>query len=190
LTVGQWSDKVNHEESNRILAEICMWRLSLSGFNLRSFHASEERRQYIAKRTFLGYSAQFWADHFREGNWNSEDWAIKNAASYFGRDLATAVWFEIYSMVSTRVVPDNFTPLLVASYFGLSKVVERLPPVVFADVNVKDSRHERTAVSWAAGNGHEDMVQQLLNSGAVIDTTDKDGWTPLYWAAGKAHAAV
>ncbi len=49
----------------------------------------------------------------------------------------------------------------------------------------------QTPLSWAAENGHEAVVQQLLAKGADIET--KDTWygrTPLSWAAENGHEAV
>ena len=50
----------------------------------------------------------------------------------------------------------------------------------------------RTLLIYAAENGHEAMVKQLLNIGHVdIDSKDtKSGRTPLAWAAANGHEAV
>ena len=53
----RWKFSLYPKESNRILAEICILRLSLSDFSLRGLHKSREREQDIAIRTFLGYAA-------------------------------------------------------------------------------------------------------------------------------------
>jgi hypothetical protein len=72
-TAFQWKYSLHPGESNRILAEICLRRLSLLDFDLGSFQASKEQEQYIAMRTFLCYSARYWADHLREGDGKDED---------------------------------------------------------------------------------------------------------------------
>nr|XP_047126785.1 serine/threonine-protein phosphatase 6 regulatory ankyrin repeat subunit A-like [Hydra vulgaris] len=41
----------------------------------------------------------------------------------------------------------------------------------------------RTALHFAAGNKHLELVQLLLGQGAEIDAQDKNGWTPLHYAA-------
>ncbi|RYP75529.1 hypothetical protein DL770_007382 [Monosporascus sp. CRB-9-2] len=198
-TALQWQFSLHPKESHRILAEICILRLSLLDFNLSGLRASADEHQYIAMRTFLQYAAQYWADHFREANWNGEDWAVERAMSYCRPDLPTSAWFEIYQKVATRAMPGNFTSLLVASYFGLSSIVERLPKKVLKDVNVKDSRHGRSSISWAAGEGYGavlqwllrgGMVRRLLGTGAHINSKDNNGRTPLYWASRNGYDTV
>ena len=38
--------------------------------------------------------------------------------------------------------------------------------------------------------GNSDSVKELIESGAEVNQQDKQGWTPLSWAAGKGHLAV
>jgi ankyrin repeat protein len=39
-------------------------------------------------------------------------------------------------------------------------------------------------------NGHEAVVKLLLEKGAELESKDKDGRTPLSWAAENGHEAV
>ncbi|PKS11382.1 hypothetical protein jhhlp_003145 [Lomentospora prolificans] len=188
--VSQWKFSLYPQESHRILAEICIQRLSLSDFDLNSLRASTDQNQYITMRTFLQYAAQFWADHFREVSWNGKDWAVSKAKAYCRPDLPTPAWFEIYRRVTTKDMPGNFTPLLVTSYFGLISVVEQFPRKVLKDVNVKDSRFGRSAISWAAGGGHVAVLQRLLEAGAQVDAKDNDGSTPLHLASRNGYDTI
>ena len=48
-----------------------------------------------------------------------------------------------------------------------------------------------TRLSWAAGNGYDEIVDLLLrNDGVDDDLKDEDGQTPLSWAAWNGHEAV
>jgi ankyrin repeat protein len=42
----------------------------------------------------------------------------------------------------------------------------------------------------AAQNGHCHVVKYLIESGANIESTFKDGFTPIYIAAQKGHTAI
>ena len=201
-TALQWKFSLHPRESSRILAEICVLRLSLSDFSLRDLQASPERKQYIADRTFLGYAAQHWADHFRNSVWDNADMAVKKALLYFNTQLpASLAWFGIYQTLEAEAGPTNFTPVAVASYFGLSVVLRHLLDAG-ADANVKE-KDGRTPLHWASGNGHDTVVQQLLDAGADVNAKDnygrtlfyealrnKDGRTPLHWASEKGHDTV
>lgn len=35
----------------------------------------------------------------------------------------------------------------------------------------------------AAANGYEEVIEYLLDNGAIIDVKDKDGWQPIHAAA-------
>jgi len=39
-------------------------------------------------------------------------------------------------------------------------------------------------------SGNADTVKELIESGAEVNQQDKQGWTPLSWAAGKGHLGV
>ena len=44
-----------------------------------------------------------------------------------------------------------------------------------------------TALAWAAGRGHTDIVHALLERGAKTEIGDKFGTTPLIWASRAGH---
>ncbi|RYP05212.1 hypothetical protein DL765_009909 [Monosporascus sp. GIB2] len=72
-------------------------------------------------------------------------------------------------------------------YFGLEEVVKAI--VGKYDLDVKDS-YGRTPLLLAAGNGHGDVVQQLLEKGADIEAKDDYGRTPLIVAAWRGYRAI
>ena len=58
------------------------------------------------------------------------------------------------------------------------------------DVDSKE-KYGRTPLSWAARNGHEEVVKKLLaKDGVNVDSKSKFGQTPLSWAAENGHEAV
>jgi ankyrin repeat protein len=93
---------------------------------------------------------------------------------------------------------------MIASYFGLAAIVKHLFELNSIDLNSKDSTYERSAISWAAGNGF-DVVVNLLIKGigrrlkdiklpfrkkAKVDSVDRYGRTPLVYAVWNGHVAV
>jgi ankyrin repeat protein len=49
----------------------------------------------------------------------------------------------------------------------------------------------RTSLSWAAGEGYEDVSEVLLaTSRTEVEAKDKNSWTPLCWAASEGHEKV
>ncbi|KAF5018994.1 hypothetical protein F66182_9012 [Fusarium sp. NRRL 66182] len=81
------------------------------------------------------------------------------------------------------------TPFIWACHGGhLSLVVKLARQGV--DINHKD-RDGRTALSWAAGEGMQDVVKCLLSLADIhVNSTDNTGKTALVWAAGENKVQV
>jgi ankyrin repeat protein len=81
------------------------------------------------------------------------------------------------------------TGAYLAAYFGLREAMVALLKNGY-NPGFQDT-HDRTPLSWAAGNGHEAVVQLLLTTdGLDPDSNDNDGRTPLSWAAENGHEVV
>ncbi|KAL7915295.1 putative kinesin [Trichoderma velutinum] len=78
--------------------------------------------------------------------------------------------------------------LMAAAVSGFTIAAETLTSIG-VDIDVR-GKSGRTPLSWAAGNGHESIVQLLIWKYADIDLQDHAGRTPLLWAAeaGQEHA--
>jgi hypothetical protein len=48
----------------------------------------------------------------------------------------------------------------------------------------------RSALHWAAGAGHADIVGLLLANGADLETTDECGWSPVIPAILNGHESI
>ncbi len=189
VTAPHWKFSLHPRQSSRMLAEICIRRLSFSDYSLHGLEASPSKEQYIAERGFLGYAARFWTDHVQESNWEKSDWLAKKALSYFDPSLPVSMaWFEMYRILTAGHRPQSFTPLSVACYFGISTVVAQLLEAG-ADTHVQD-KDGLTALHWASDKSHAAVVQLLLDRGAYVDAKDREGWTSLLGAAHNGHEAV
>jgi ankyrin repeat protein len=81
------------------------------------------------------------------------------------------------------------TALHQAAITGRAAVVRLLLTVKDLKVNLK-SKRKRTALSLAAENGHETIVQMLIEKGAELETKDSDGRTALQLATMGQHVEV
>jgi ankyrin repeat protein len=59
-----------------------------------------------------------------------------------------------------------------------------------ANIHTTSSRSCKTALHFAATEGHEEMVVYLLDNGADPMRLDKVGWTPLMYASVRGHLGV
>jgi hypothetical protein len=189
-----WKNSISLQDSNFILAHICMWYLRLEGFLLedQSPGLSKTVFKLISKYDFLEYAAINWAVHFREATIPENHTSITLALDIYNpQAYPYIIWSLVYweSKRYTRV-PTRLSDLHLASLFGHQSVVSQLLVAPGIDVNAADVER-RTPLSWAASEGHTAVVEQLLATpGIEVNAADKDGNTPLPWAAAKGHAAV
>jgi ankyrin repeat protein len=61
---------------------------------------------------------------------------------------------------------------------------------VGADVNAKDHEDDWTPLHWASLEGHSQVANELMEHGAVIETTDNDDYTALHFACNQGHLPV
>ena len=226
--LGLWKHSLDLAESNLILAKRCVWYLLFSVFenhplvlDRKSLTFEESVDLYTHGHDFLDYAAKHWAAHFQNAKIGEESTLLKSTLEVCDtRSKRFMTWFQLY-WITVRpysTCPQNFTDLMVASYFGHEIVVRLLlengagvdskdsqdcrTPLSWAagrghkavensaDVDSKDSRDSRTPLSWAAENGHETVVKLLLEKAIDVDSKDSSGRTPLSYAAKDGHEAI
>jgi len=169
------------------MAEICLTYLnSRQAKALSTAHSPD-----VERVPFLQYCSVYWGVH------------AKRELSDDGRSLALELLKEDYSQVSTELLLAHaklyykhyrtcvpLSGLHCASFFGIVEVVAALVEVRGCDIN-GGCYSGRTPLSWAAYNGHEEVVKILLGRGEVIpDKANRLGQTPLSDAAQNGHEEV
>jgi hypothetical protein len=145
----------------------------------------------------LSYAALHWPEHARSLA-SSEDSFDLSHPFYSKKSLLRESWLKTYwAAKEYGGLPDSFSLLHLASYFGIVPLVNLLfkrrgwIKGLNSDINV-DQRDGNgfTALYWAAGNEHEAVVRVLLKYRAGVDVKNKYGGTALHRAAERGHEAV
>ena len=87
--------------------------------------------------------------------------------------------------------PTGFSGLHGVAFLGIGGIVSTILEMNEWDVNASDCVG-MTALTWAAGRGHEEVVNILLEREDINpDQADtRYGWAPLSWAAKGGHSGV
>ena len=86
---------------------------------------------------------------------------------------------------------DGATALMVACYSETpNNDLVRLLIQSGADISIKDSELQYTALMYAAERGHTSIVQYLLDEGTPVNTQDVNGVTSLVLASQEGHSEV
>ena len=83
---------------------------------------------------------------------------------------------------------EGATPLIAAAQNGNPDICALLL-AHGSNVNEVKPETNSTALHFAAGRGHEAVVEVLLSWGAIVDPQDHAGLTPLYAACQGGHLA-
>ncbi|MDA0976739.1 MAG: ankyrin repeat domain-containing protein [Proteobacteria bacterium] len=97
-------------------------------------------------------------------------------------NIETAVELLKQSSKHSFNIKENWTPLMISSFYGNIQVVKYILNENEKDINfVDDSGH--TALMLAGEKGYSEVVQYLLDKNASTKVTDKNNWTPLMVAS-------
>ena len=167
-----WKHSVTLREANYTLAQICVWYLLFTVFDVEGLQLrigstgikkaplESDISSYLTEHILLGYAAEHWAFHFRE--------------SYhcIDMDLLKAVTFKLCSVRSSRFT--NWFSI----YWTRAKKYESHYP------------HDINSMMLGCHLGLEPVVLLLLQEGAEVDGLFGLDRTPLSWAAEAGNIAV
>ena len=143
----------------------CLVYISFDAFAEGYCRSDQEMEIRMHEYPLLEYAAQHWGDHARG---NPEETIKELALKFLEHDSKLMCSNQVmhlseyrYSGYSQRFSED-VTGLQIAASFGLKEIV-RLLLEAKADVNVQEN-YGRTALYWAALNGHEAVVKLLLEA--------------------------
>ncbi|KAF9767409.1 hypothetical protein IL306_000040, partial [Fusarium sp. DS 682] len=195
------------------LSRTCIRYLAMEEIGLSASHEPDRLKFEFP---FLHYATTSWVAHTKQSDARSVP--QEDLLEYFTGPSNTLMerWVCIYGIFkgfSDDCPPEGTSLVHVMSRYGVAGalgVILGRADQVGININGKDS-DGRTPLSWAAGGGHEVVVQILLKTGkfdvagwpkvvvrllllvtgkAYVDTKDWKGRTPLSYTAENGHEAV
>ncbi|KAK6516739.1 hypothetical protein TWF506_006631 [Arthrobotrys conoides] len=207
----KWKHSLRQRDSHSVLASICLQYLQFAEFSIDSAHKDETLPLvHTGNYVFLDYSAKNWFTHVHEsqiGPGNIEvRWEEDRLQTILklcdANTPCCQTWLRIYWTNTNTEFPARFSTFMIISYFGFTAAMEYLPESAGPGINQKDYTYERSALSWAAGNGYTHTVDRLISINntwwdtvlykekAEINSVDRNGRTPLVYAIWGRHVAV
>jgi hypothetical protein len=148
----------------------CLCYLLLEDFADGPWETEEQVEFYLDRYPFLGYAADFWGQHAKPSEGDSDVQA--KLASFFASRSAMAVANQVRQYALGRLWEYwspaeglSFTPVHFAARHGLTQTMRQLLDQDVFDVNVMTGQGA-TPIINAAANGHVDVVRTLLEKGA------------------------
>jgi len=154
----------------------CVTYLSFGEFESGICQDDDKFEQRLQSNKLYDYAAHNWGHHAREASNSCQDSVmefLQRQGQVEGSSqglLAEKMYFQDTGY--SQRFPKNMTGLHLAAYFGV-KVIVQLHLEQGANVDAADS-YGRTPLSWAAQNGHTEVVQLLQDKGASTTTTHRE----------------
>jgi ankyrin repeat protein len=142
------------------------------------------------------YAVEEWVEHARRSYTQASAFDI--TSSFFDETSPVReAWLSIYwHKKYYGHVPESFTLLHLAAYFGLLPLAEKLlERAKSTGTSLSDKINAKDGFGWsplfyAASDGHEEMVQLLCEEGASLEADDVHGDTPLLIAISRRRSRV
>jgi len=193
--------RVKEKETNAEIARTCFTYLhcgALADGSVQLVKRSNKAvdTSHLQAFPLLSYAVLYWLEHARHCSNLAEDIFNLLIPFYKKKSLVRLAWLTTYrDAKEDKWEPRSFSLLHLASFFGIVQLTGKLlkrgwhPLRLSSNVNKRDSL-DRTPLSYAAQNGHEAVVQLLLEHKADVSAKDNNRWTALHIAAVYGHEAV
>jgi ankyrin repeat protein len=182
------------------VARSCTAYLSIDGLAVGPCSSKEDHERRLKNFVLLDYAAVYWGPHLNMLLGIGCVPALNEIAT-----KARSLLLDVKSLGAVSQVlfmskrwrssgtfvreGEGFSGSHWIGRFGLLPLLEQWIEKGY-ELDQRDFRG-RTPLSWATGNGHEEIVKQLLDTGKVdVDSKDNDGRTPLSRAAQEVNEAV
>ncbi|KAL1856463.1 hypothetical protein Daus18300_010730 [Diaporthe australafricana] len=156
------------------ITTICVTYLSLSVFETGFCESDETFEERLQSNPLYDYAAHNWGIHACNVPtcWHGVIEFLEDVAKAEASSQALMAVKRSWELQYSQYVPRQVTGLHLATYFGVRVAVKMLLRHC-QNLDSKDS-YGRTPLSYAAENGHEAIVQLLLDTGkAEIDSKDE-----------------
>ncbi|KAJ8132161.1 hypothetical protein O1611_g1463 [Lasiodiplodia mahajangana] len=172
-TSTAWGHQFSIRRAHTVLAESCTVYMDLVN----------SLTNVDMKADFLYYSAQTWADHFREAS-ISDDAAIVLSALRISDPTSKSysVWSKVHKRCRDTLLEGGHTSLAIAAALGHESVVKQLLNKSQINVNLAD-KNGRTPLHLAVFHGNEGVVKLLLRDSQInVNLADNEGQMPIHSA--------
>ena len=168
------------------IAETCLTYLNFG--NLRQHCVDlESLEEMITKYPLLNYAALYWGTYVKKQHNDSVSKLVRMLVEHESECPPCAIQALYLEISDEYVVAQKFSGIHAIAYFGLGGNAAKFDS---DEVELEDDTG-RTPLSWAAGAGHEAVVQLLIERDNVeINAKDGNEYTALIWAAVRRHEAV
>lgn len=173
------------------IATTCVTYLSFDEFGTGICHSDKEFEERLQLKQFYGYASRNWGHHARKASTLVQEVTSflkkKPQVQAASQGLLVVKLYSSHSEYSQEF-PRQMTGLHLAAHFGVVKAAEVL--LGNSNPDPRDS-YNRTPLLWAAQNGHQGVVELLLDQeGVNPDSKDMCGHTPLSWAASSGQEDI
>jgi ankyrin repeat protein len=167
------------------MARICLRYLLMEDL------VGDENRLYSSTQDFLDYSAIYWPDHVRKMELASDQEAVDQVHRLYDMSgKLFSLWFPIFwEAARPREGLPTMKALHLAAFNGHKQEVRALLDVQKRYVNKRDGTRTY-AIIWASLNGHEKVVQLLLDHRAHVNAQGGYYGNALYAACSKGHKRI